>query len=98
MRRTSSRSRIQSATFVEIPMADMRGYSAGKFMLELEGKNAGFLHSVEGGEPVASVISEPLVAANVADKHLGTLSYDPIRMTFGTAMDESFYQWIAAWL
>jgi len=71
-----------------------RSYSAGKFMLELEGSPAGFLHSVEGGEPFASVVNEPVDANGVIRKHVGPAEFGPIRMSFGTGMSKAVYAWM----
>ena len=79
-------------------MATVRGYSAAKFMLELDGKDAGFLISVEGGEPVASVVSEPPGPGLVVRKHLGQVAYEPIQMSFSSGMSESLYKWMTEWL
>ena len=76
---------------------DTRAYSAGKLMLELDGKDVGILVAGEGGEPVAAVIAEA-DPTNVVRKHLGEVTYSPIRMSFGSGMGEPLYQWIADWL
>lgn len=79
-------------------MAATRGYSAGKLMIELDGKPAGFLIAVEGGEPVGSVVAEAPDGNGVVRKHVGSVAYEPIRMSFGTAMGETVYQWMTDWL
>jgi len=70
-------------------------YSAGKFMLELEGQAAGYIHSVEGGEPFASVVAEAADAKGVVRKSPGPLAYEPIRLSFGSGMGVTVYQWMA---
>jgi len=72
-----------------------RSYSAASFVLELEGTAVGFLRTVEGGGPYAQVVDEPVDAGGVVKKHIGSVAYQPIVMTFGTGMDKSVYQWIA---
>jgi len=64
-------------------------------MLEIEGKAAGFLSSVEGGEPFAEVVSEPVDASGVVRKHVGAMAFSPIRISFGTGMSKPLYQWMA---
>jgi hypothetical protein len=76
-------------------MAQSRGYSSGKFALELEGKAAGFLRSVEGGEPFGTVVVEAPGADGIAKKHLGSLEFEPITVTFGVGMAKELYNWIA---
>jgi tail tube protein gp19 len=77
---------------------DARAYSAGKLMLELDGKDVGILLSGEGGEPVAAVIADEVDPTNVVRKHLGEITYSPIRVLFGSGMGQPLYQWIADWL
>lgn len=77
---------------------DSRAYSAGKLMLELEGKDMGILVSGEGGEAVAAVVAEEADPANVVRKHLGEITYSPIRVSFGGGMGQPLYGWIADWL
>ena len=79
-------------------MAVKREYSAGKFMIEIEGVSVGFLLAVEGGEPVASVLSESDAVGDPVRKHLGSVTYDPIRMSFGAGMGAPLYQWMTDWL
>lgn len=77
---------------------DSRAYSAGKLALELDGKDVGILVAGEGGEPVAAVIADAADPKGVVGKHLGEITYSPIRLTFGTGMKEPLYQWISDWL
>ena len=76
-------------------MPESRGYSAGKFGLELEGEFAGFVDSVEGGEVFAEIAEESAAPDGVIPKHLAAVKYEPIRIKFGAGMTEAFYQWIA---
>src|SRR5262252_164172 len=75
-----------------------RQYSAASLMLTLGGVQVGFLKSVEGGEPVGTVASDPADGTGVVKKHVVSVSYQPITMTFGAGMDKSVYQWIADFL
>jgi hypothetical protein len=75
-----------------------RAYSAGKFALELGVERVGFLATVEGGEPVASVDTTTVAGDPVERKRLGAVSYEPMRISFGSGMGEPLYKWIAAWL
>jgi hypothetical protein len=76
-------------------MGQSRGYSSGKFALELEGKAAGFLRSVEGGEPFGTVVVDAPGADGIAKKHLASLEFEPITVTFGIGMAKELYNWIA---
>ena len=71
-----------------------RGYSAGKFVLELEDQFAGFLLSVEGGEAFAEVVMEPPGEDKVVRKHPGSVAFSPIVLSFGAGMTKALYRWM----
>jgi hypothetical protein len=75
-----------------------RAYSAGKFLIELDGKPVGFASSVEGGEAFADVIADPSAADGTVPKHLGPVRYAPITVAFGTGMDPAVYAWMSQFL
>jgi hypothetical protein len=72
-----------------------RHYSSACFVLALGGTVVGFLRTVEGGDAFGEVINEPVDAGGIVKKHIGSVSYQPIAMTFGTGMDKVVYQWMA---
>jgi len=74
-----------------------RGYSSCMFMLEIEGKSAGFLKGVEGGGPFAAVTTET-DTNGVARKRLDPVQYKPISMSFGTGMTQELYLWMTDFL
>ena len=81
----------------KIDTKDSRGYSSSMFMLEIEGKSAGFLKGVEGGGPFAAVTSET-DTDGVVRKRLDPVQYQPISMSFGTGMTQELYQWMTDFL
>ena len=76
-------------------MAQMRGYTAGRFAIELDGAVAGFAHSVQGGQARGAVVVAAPGADHVARKHLGNVAYDDVVLQVGAAMSDDFYSWIA---
>ena len=74
-----------------------RGYSSSMFMLEIEGKSAGFLKALEGGGPFAAVTTET-DTDGVVRKRLEPVQYQPISMSFGTGMTQELYQWMTDFL
>lgn len=74
-----------------------RSYSAGKFMMRLEGVDVGFLASLEGGEAIGEVIDEAPAGGRVG-KHLGKIAYAPIVVEVGASMDRLFYDWVTSML
>ena len=63
-------------------------------VLELDGKPAGRLFSVEGGELKTGVTSATIGAQNVTLKHDVALSYEDLTFTCGTGMSRAFYDWL----
>ena len=71
-----------------------RSFAAGHFMLELDGVDAGWLASAEGGFAVADVVVEKPGADRLVHKHLAGLKYTDIQLGFGTGLSKGLYQWI----
>ena len=78
-------------------MALQRSYTAGKFAMQLDGADVGFVVSVEGGEPFGEVVEAPPVGVRV-DKHIGGVRYAPIVVEVGTSMAAAFREWVDAML
>lgn len=77
---------ISSAAIV----TDRRSYVAGKYGLEIDGLNAGWLHSAEGGTISAAIAS--VHAASTAPP--AAPPSGPIAITCGTGMSREFYNWL----
>ena len=79
-------------------MPAARSYVAGNFQLVLDGVACGFLKSVDGGAPVAEVITESVGSSYFAKKHIGQVEYGPFAVQFGLSMTKALYEWInASW-
>src|SRR5262245_29034640 len=76
-------------------MPDTRGYTAGRFMLDVDGFPCGFVKSVEGGAIAADVVVEPIGSTYHARKHLGTPRYEELTLGIDLSLDRSVYDWIA---
>ncbi len=76
--------------------SDKRGYTAGKYAIELDGISAGWVNSVEGGGATADVITEKIGADHFAKKHIANVKYEDITVICGTGMTQGFYNWIDA--
>ena len=74
--------------------ADPRGYTAGRFALEIDGAHAGWLHSAEGGHATSDVVTEKVGADMIQKKHLAGVKYEDISISCGTGMSKAFYDWI----
>jgi phage tail-like protein len=75
-----------------------RSYVAGNFQFVLDGVKTGFLKSVEGGGPVAEVISEPQGSSPYFKKHIGPVGYEPFALRFALSIANDVYDWInASW-
>jgi phage tail-like protein len=75
---------------------DQRSYTAGKYALDLDGKFAGWIKSVEGGYATADVIVEKVATDLIWHKHIAGVKYDDITLSCGTAMSKAFYEWLQA--
>src|SRR5579872_1464322 len=73
---------------------DARGYSSGKYAIDLGGGFAGWISSVEGGNAVADVITEKMGVDVHHRKHLGNVKYEEISFQCGTGMSNGLYDWI----
>jgi hypothetical protein len=75
--------------------ASTRTYSAGQFVLELDGAQVGVLRGVEGGEAVGDVVTSGSMGG-FANKHIGGVKYSDFTLEVGTGMEAAFYDWITA--
>jgi phage tail-like protein len=73
-----------------------RSYTAGKYALDLDGDFAAWVQSFDGGHCKAEVITEKVGTDIIQHKHIGGLSYEDISLSLGTAMSQTFYEWIQA--
>jgi phage tail-like protein len=77
-------------------MAEARGYTAGKYSIELDGLNAGWIQSVEGGGATSDVVQEKLGPDMIVHKHLAGVKYEDVSINCGAGMAKAFYEWIKA--
>ncbi|MEO8539168.1 MAG: phage tail protein [bacterium] len=71
-----------------------RGFAAGKFALELDGKLVGVLAAYQGGNVVADVIEFTSGDALIPRKSLGELHYEEIVVMTGLGMDAVLWEWV----
>src|SRR5262245_50480057 len=70
--------------------------SAELDFIYFDGKEGGFLKSVEGGAVSAEVINESVGAGLFIKKHIGTPTYEEFILRFGFSMSQPIFDWIAA--
>jgi len=73
----------------------VRTLPGGHFQLLLDGVACAFLNSVDGGAPVAEVVSEAGPTSFIK-KHLGPIKYEPFVLKLGLAMSKQLSDWISA--
>jgi phage tail-like protein len=73
-----------------------RGYTAGRFALEIDGVHAGWIYSCEGGNRTAEVVTEKLSQEHHIRKHIAGVKYDDISITCGIAMSKHFWHKLKA--
>ena len=76
----------------------IRSYSAGNFLLELNGQQVGTVTGVEGGLPFSDVVKETIGPDFFFKKHLASPGIRDIRLELGAGMDPSVYAWIGGTL
>lgn len=75
--------------------ADKRSYTAGHFMLSLDGEPA-VLKDFDGGNIKGEVVTVNMGPENLAMKHLATIKYEPFTINVGMSMGKALYEWIKA--
>jgi len=79
-----------------MPIADVRSYVAGTFQLKLDGVEAGFIKSVDGGAITAEVINQAGGPTAYVKKHVGPPRYEDFSIDIGLWMARTVYDWIQA--
>ena len=67
-------------------MAEQRSHTAGRFSLEIDGYNAGFLKKFSGMAMEADIVSNDLGPDNVQKKHVSNIKWTPGKATVGIGM------------
>ena len=71
-----------------------RAYVAGKYAVELDGIEAGWVASAQGGHATSDVVQEKLGPDHIIKKHLAGVKYEDITVNCGAGMSKGFYGWI----
>ena len=77
-------------------MADQRTYTGGRFALDIDGFNVGFLKKFSGLAMEADIVSNDLGPDNVQKKHVANVKWTPGKATIGIGMGKGMYDWIKA--
>src|SRR6266568_803117 len=83
-------------SFAADQQKEQRGYTAGKYGIELDGQFAGWIYSADGGDATSDVVLERLGPDNIQHKHLAGVKYEEITLNCGIGMSKGFYDWIKA--
>jgi len=68
-----------------------QGFGVSRSALEVGGRFAGFLNSVEGGSAYSDVVEDKVGVDNIVHKHIAGVKYDNITITCGTGMTAAVY-------
>jgi hypothetical protein len=71
-----------------------RTYTAGRFALDIDGYNVGFLKKFSGLAMEADVVSHDLGPDNIQKKHVANIKWTPGKATVGIGMGNGMYRWI----
>lgn len=77
-------------------MADQRTYTGGRFALDINGDNAGYLKKFSGLAMEADITANDLGPENYQKKHVSNIKWTPGKATIGIGMGNEMYQWIKA--
>ena len=77
-------------------MADQRSHTAGRFALDIDGFNVGYLKKFSGLHMEADIVENDLGPDNVQKKHVANIKWTPGKATVGIAMGKGMYDWIKA--
>jgi len=74
-----------------------RPVAGGRYLLQLEGVDVGFVRSIEGGSAVAEAVLETAApgAAGQVKKHAGNPRYEDLVIEMGFDLETPVYQWVA---
>jgi hypothetical protein len=73
-----------------------RTYTAGRFVLDIDGYNVGFLKKFEGLNMEADVVANDLGPDNIQKKHVAGIKWTSGKATVGMGMGKGMYEWIKA--
>jgi len=77
-------------------MAEQRTYTGGRFALDINGENAGFLKKFSGLAMEADIVANDLGPDNVQKKHVSNIKWTAGKATVGIGMGKELYEWIKA--
>lgn len=77
-------------------MADQRTYTGGRFALDVDGYNVGFLKKFSGLAMEADIATNDLGPDNVQKKHVSNIKWTPGKATVGMGMGKGMYDWMKA--
>jgi hypothetical protein len=77
-------------------MADTRSHTSGRFALDIDGFNVGFMKKFSGLAMEADVVSNDLGPDNVQKKHVSNIKWTPGKATIGIGMGKGMYDWLKA--
>ncbi|MBC7944583.1 MAG: phage tail protein [Burkholderiales bacterium] len=70
-------------------------FPTSRFLLIVDGQEAGFVQSVEGGAVSAEVIAVSSGSELFSSKHIGPPQYEDLGIQIGLSMSPAFYAWVA---
>lgn len=77
-------------------MADQRTYTGGRFALDIDGFNVGYLKKFSGLAMEADIHNHDLGPENMQKKSVSKIKWTPGKATIGIGMGKGMYQWIRA--
>jgi hypothetical protein len=90
---------VAAAVVVSLPAtlsgaAPLRSFATGHFAIEIEGKHAGYVDSVEGGAVLADVVEETGGSSYFVKKHIGNVKYEDFTIRVGMPPGQGLGDWM----
>ncbi|HTP20840.1 MAG TPA: phage tail protein [Solirubrobacteraceae bacterium] len=80
---------------VALPVSSANpGFAAPRYALELDGVHDCWLVNAEGGYATSDVVVEKIGADLIAHKHLASVRYEDLSLTFGEGMGPGLFDWM----
>jgi hypothetical protein len=79
-------------------MATARTSIGNRYILRLDGVDAGFVQSFEGGDIVGEVVSSTVGTSEISRKHIGSVRYEPITLEVSIPINGPLRDWVYSFM
>lgn len=76
--------------------ADQRSYTAGRFLLDIDGASVGRIAGMDGGALENAVVLDPIGSDQIQHKHIAGFKWSECTVQVGSAIGAGMHSWIKA--